>query len=117
MGGDSGSGRRGGEGFAYRDRASSAEDGGGTPGRSVFGRGLARADGEFDATGRRRRSPAPSGAELLGLEAGDVVVHGQWGEGRVVETSGSGEDAEAVVIFTSVGRKKLLLRMAPLKRA
>ena len=117
VGGDSGSGRRGGEGFAYRDRVSSAEDGGGTPGRSVFGRGLARADAEFDATGRRRRSPAPSGAELLGLEAGDVVVHGQWGEGRVVETSGSGEDAEAVVIFTSVGRKKLLLRMAPLKRA
>ncbi len=117
VGGDSGSGRRGGEGFAYRDRVSSAEDAGGTPGRSVFGRGLARADAEFDATGRRRRSPAPSGAELLGLEAGDLVVHGQWGEGRVVETSGSGEDAEAVVIFTSVGRKKLLLRMAPLKRA
>ncbi len=117
VGGDSGSGRREGGGFAYRDRAPSVEDGGGTPGRSVFGRGLARADGEFDATGRRRRSPAPSGAELLGLEAGDVVVHGQWGEGRVVETSGSGEDAEAVVIFTSVGRKKLLLRMAPLKRA
>jgi DNA helicase-2/ATP-dependent DNA helicase PcrA len=82
----------------------------------VFGRGQARADAEFDATGRRRRAPASSGAELLGLVTGDLVVHGQWGEGRVVETSGSGEDAEAVVIFTSVGRKKLLLRMAPIKR-
>ena len=45
------------------------------------------------------------------------VVHGKWGEGRVVEASGPGEDAEAVVQFGSVGRKKLLLRMAPLKRA
>ncbi len=83
----------------------------------MFGRGPGPADAEFDATGRRRRAPASSGAELLGLEVGDLVVHGQWGEGRVVETSGEGEDAEAVVIFTSVGRKKLLLRMAPVKRA
>ncbi len=46
-----------------------------------------------------------------------MVVHGQWGEGRVVGTGGEGDDAEAEVIFTSVGRKKLLLRMAPVKRA
>jgi DNA helicase-2/ATP-dependent DNA helicase PcrA len=48
---------------------------------------------------------------------GDVVVHGTWGEGRVVAAAGQGDDAEAEVIFTSVGRKKLLLRMAPIKRA
>jgi hypothetical protein len=35
----------------------------------------------------------------------------------VVETGGEGEDVEAVVHFPTVGRKKLLLRMAPLKRA
>ena len=74
-------------------------------------------EGAFDAAGRRGRAPASTGAELLGLEVGDVVVHGQWGEGRVVATGGAGEDAEAEVIFTSVGRKKLLLRMAPIKRA
>ena len=112
-----GSGRGRGSGYASRFGGAGADDTGGTPGRSVFGRGLAQADAEFDATGRRRRAPASSGAELLGLEVGDLVVHGQWGEGRVVETSGEGEDAEAVVIFTSVGRKKLLLRMAPVKRA
>jgi len=89
----------------------------GTPGRSVFGSGVSPGEGGFDADGRRRRAPATTGAELLGLEVGDVVVHGQWGEGRVVSTGGSGEDAEAEVIFTSVGRKKLLLRMAPVKRA
>jgi DNA helicase-2/ATP-dependent DNA helicase PcrA len=92
-------------------------DDGGTPGRSVFGRGVSQPDGGFDATGRRRRPPASSGAELLGLAVGDKVVHGQWGEGNVLETGGAGEDAEAVVRFGTVGRKKLLLRMAPLKRA
>ncbi len=106
-----GSGRVGGDRFG--DRA--PRDEGGTPGRSVFGRGVA--DAEFDATGRRRREPVSSGAELLGLEPGDVVVHGKWGEGTVVEASGTGEDAEATVVFGSVGRKKLLLRMAPVKRA
>jgi DNA helicase-2/ATP-dependent DNA helicase PcrA len=93
------------------------EDDGGTPGRSVFGRGAPGPDGGFDPDGRRRRGPATSGAELLGLVAGDRVVHGKWGEGRVIDTGGSGEDIEAVVIFETVGRKKLLLKMAPLKRA
>jgi DNA helicase-2/ATP-dependent DNA helicase PcrA len=94
-----------------------SEDEGGTPGRSVFGRGSPRPEGGFDPDGRPRRAPASSGAELLGLVAGDRVVHGKWGEGTVVETGGSGEDGEAVVTFETVGRKKLLLRMAPLKRA
>ena len=78
---------------------------------------MARSAEEFDADGRRRRAPASSGAERLGLEPGDTVVHGLWGEGSVLETSGAGEDAEAVVLFGTVGRKKLLLRMAPVKRA
>ena len=98
-------------------RRPSTEGRSGTPGRSVFGSGVSPSDGEFDANGRRRRAPASTGAEQLGLEVGDVVVHGQWGEGRVVSTGGEGDDAEAEVIFTSVGRKKLLLRMAPIKRA
>jgi DNA helicase II / ATP-dependent DNA helicase PcrA len=98
-------------------RRSDGDGRSGTPGRSVFGSGVAPGDGAFDANGRRKRAPASTGAELLGLGVGDVVVHGQWGEGRVVATGGSGDDAEAEVIFTSVGRKKLLLRMAPVKRA
>jgi DNA helicase-2/ATP-dependent DNA helicase PcrA len=97
-------------------RGMGAGDRQGTPGRSVFGSGVSPGETEFDANGRRRRAPASTGAELLGLEVGEVVVHGQWGEGRVVAVGGSGEDAEAEVIFTSVGRKKLLLRMAPVKR-
>jgi DNA helicase-2/ATP-dependent DNA helicase PcrA len=96
-------------------RGAGDDDEGGTPGRSVFGRGAPL--GDRDSAGRQRRDPTSSGAEALGLVAGDRVVHGKWGEGSVVETGGSGEDAEAVVSFPSVGVKKLLLRMAPLKRA
>jgi len=100
--------------------AGARRDGGqreGTPGRSAFGTGVSPGEGSFDPDGRRRRAPASTGAELLALEVGDVVVHGSWGEGRVTSTAGTGDDAEAEVIFTSVGRKKLLLRMAPIKRA
>jgi hypothetical protein len=100
--------------IAVGDSDSDSDGDGGTPGRSVFGRGAVL---ERGLDGSRRRAPASTGAEQLGLERGDRVVHGTWGEGAVVEVSGSGEDAEAVVQFASVGRKKLLLRMAPLKRA
>jgi DNA helicase-2/ATP-dependent DNA helicase PcrA len=86
----------------------------GTPGRSVFGRGVARPEAPGAGGGR---GGGTTGAELLGLAAGDRVVHGLWGEGHVVSAAGTGEDAEAEVAFASVGRKKLLLRMAPLKRA
>jgi DNA helicase-2/ATP-dependent DNA helicase PcrA len=113
--GSSGSASRGGIGdFGRRP---GAEQRVGTPGRSVFGSGVSPTEEAFDANGLRRRAPVSTGAELLDLEVGDLVVHGTWGEGRVVVVRGESDDAEAEVIFASVGRKKLLLRMAPIKRA
>jgi DNA helicase-2/ATP-dependent DNA helicase PcrA len=103
----------GGGGRSRSSRVPAADAG--TPGRRVFGRGAPLADQEV---GPYRRPPPPTtGAEELGLVVGDRVVHGKWGEGSVLETDGAGDDAEAVVHFATVGRKKLLLRMAPLKRA
>jgi len=58
-----------------------------------------------------------TGAETLGLAAGDLVVHDRWGEGVVVSAVGEGDGAQAEVRFSSVGRKKLLLSAAPLRRA
>ena len=58
-----------------------------------------------------------TGAEELGLKAGDDVVHGKWGEGVILEIIGSGDKAEAVVRFPDVGEKRLLLAWAPLKKA
>jgi DNA helicase-2/ATP-dependent DNA helicase PcrA len=63
-------------------------------------------------------SPArTTGAETLGITAGDDVVHGKWGEGVVLEVMGSGDKAEAIVRFPSVGEKRLLLSWTPLKKA
>jgi DNA helicase-2/ATP-dependent DNA helicase PcrA len=66
----------------------------------------------------RKATPAKTtGAEDLGLKAGDDVVHGKWGEGVILEIIGSGDKAEAVVRFPGVGEKRLLLAWAPLKKA
>jgi DNA helicase II / ATP-dependent DNA helicase PcrA len=68
----------------------------------------------------RRAKTGPvhgTGAETLGLRAGETVVHAKWGEGVVIEVMGEGERAEARVRFPSVGEKHLALSLAPLKRA
>src|ERR671930_1575199 len=54
------------------------------------------------------------GALDLGLAPGDTVVHRQWGRGEVVAVSGQGDRATAEVDFPGLGRKRLLLRYAPL---
>lgn len=71
-----------------------------------------------DSALRARRRPLPAqGALGLGLRSGDSVVHAKWGEGVVIDVSGHGDGVEASVRFPSVGEKRLLLSMAPLKRA
>jgi DNA helicase-2/ATP-dependent DNA helicase PcrA len=68
----------------------------------------------------RRGKIAPvhgTGAEQLGLRTGETVVHAKWGEGVVTDVEGEGERAEASVRFPGMGEKRLLLHMAPIKRA
>ncbi|MBA3654513.1 MAG: DNA helicase PcrA [Actinobacteria bacterium] len=87
---------------------------GGRPAMARGGR-----EGIVDAAIRRgSSSPArTTGAETIGLQSGDDVVHGKWGEGVILEVIGAGDKAEAVVRFPSVGEKRVLLAWAPLKRA
>ena len=57
-----------------------------------------------------RRGPGrTTGAEELGLVAGDKVVHDHWGPGEVLSAKGEGSRAQATVYFDSVGQKSLLL--------
>jgi DNA helicase II / ATP-dependent DNA helicase PcrA len=73
-----------------------------------------------EAALRRGRSPAPvrgTGAETLGLQAGEAVVHGRYGEGVILEVNGEGTDAEATIRFPGVGEKHFSLHLTPLKRA
>jgi DNA helicase II / ATP-dependent DNA helicase PcrA len=80
-----------------------------------------RAGGSFlPSTPLATRPPGPrasSGAEDLGLVAGEKVVHDHWGPGVVIESKGEGARAQATVAFDSVGKKNLLLSATPLRRA
>ena len=60
--------------------------------------------------------PAPSGADAIGLKAGDDVRHGKFGEGVILAIEGAGDKAEAVVRFPGFGEKRLLLAWAPLEK-
>jgi len=50
------------------------------------------------------------------ISIGDRVRHAHWGEGVVNEIVGSGDRAEAVVVFNGHGAKRLLLAWAPLEK-
>jgi ATP-dependent DNA helicase UvrD/PcrA len=71
-----------------------------------------------------KRAPTPGerlagqqrGALDLDLSPGDTVVHRQWGSGVVRALSGQGDRAMAEVDFPGQGRKRLLLRYAPLTK-
>ncbi|MFP5488605.1 MAG: hypothetical protein ACLGHQ_09905, partial [Acidimicrobiia bacterium] len=52
----------------------------------------------------------------LGLKVGDDVAHPAFGEGVIIDISGVGEKAEAVINFPGVGQKHLALAWAPLKK-
>jgi DNA helicase-2/ATP-dependent DNA helicase PcrA len=91
----------------------------GTQRRQRMGREEARSH-LVEAALRRGRAGMPvqgTGAESLGLQAGEVIVHARYGEGVVLEVDGEGADAEATIRFPSVGEKRFSLHMAPIKRA
>jgi len=63
-----------------------------------------------------RDVPQPANSQDLGLKVGDDVEHPAFGEGVIIDISGSGEKAEATINFAGVGTKHLSLAWAPLKR-
>lgn len=67
--------------------------------------------------GKAGQAVRGTGAEALGLVAGEAVVHARYGEGTVVEVSGEGSEAEATIRFPGLGDKRFSLHLTPLKRA
>jgi len=67
--------------------------------------------------GRRSRSRrGPEGGREPAFAAGDPVEHPTYGPGEVLEVSGYGERATALVRFHTVGVKRLVLKYARLRR-
>ena len=58
-----------------------------------------------------------TGAEKLGLDVGDAVMHDRFGRGVVTAIDGSGTHLRAAVRFDEYGLKHLVLAMTPLRRA
>jgi DNA helicase-2/ATP-dependent DNA helicase PcrA len=73
-------------------------------------------DRVVEAAIRASNSPQPVNSQELGLRVGDDVAHPAFGEGVIIDISGTGEKAEAVINFAGVGQKHLALAWAPLKK-
>jgi len=96
----------------------------------AFGQGMSLAQ----ALQERKRNAAPSSIQSSGLpfgqfaggnkkdstdtswSIGDIALHKKWGEGTVLEVSGSGATQELKINFPEVGLKKLLASVAPIKK-
>ena len=71
----------------------------------------------IDPDAKPQHSSAGPRLRLDEVRVGTKVVHGSWGEGRVIAIEGSGDSATVAVNFGSLGVKKLILAYAPLKLA
>ena len=101
-----------------------------TSGNTTFGQGMSLAQ----ALQERKRNTAPTSIQSSGLpfgqfasnskssssetswSIGDIVLHKKWGEGTVLEVSGSGATQELKISFPEVGLKKLLASVAPIEK-
>ena len=54
--------------------------------------------------------------ESVAWSIGDIAIHKKWGEGTVLEVSGSGSTQELKINFPEVGLKKLLASVAPIEK-
>ena len=95
---------------------------------TTFGKGMSLSQ----ALQERKRQAAPSTLtssslpfgnsnraavkESVAWSIGDIAIHKKWGEGTVLEVSGSGNTQELKINFPEVGLKKLLASVAPIEK-
>ena len=60
--------------------------------------------------------PRPEPGEADAFRVGEWVAHDEFGRGRVLEISGEGVRTRASILFDGVGRKRLVLHYAALRR-
>ena len=68
------------------------------------------------------KGPLPFGkssqeqSKTVDWQIGDIALHKKWGEGTVLEVSGSGSTQELKIKFPEIGLKKLLAAVAPIEK-
>lgn len=76
-----------------------------------------RANGDVEETFQKSENPwGRAASKVMQLDIGDKVNHEKFGLGTVIELAGSGDNSEATVDFGSSGKKRLLLRYAPVEK-
>ncbi|MGT2925838.1 DNA helicase PcrA [Streptococcus cuniculipharyngis] len=88
-------------------------------GGSRFGQGMSLAD----ALQSRKQAVQPqtfsrpsTKTDLPDWQVGDIAHHRKWGQGTVLEVTGSGQGQEVKINFPEVGVKKLLAALAPIEK-
>ena len=93
-----------------------------TSSRSQFGSGVSLADaikGRKSAVSSVGSVSARQGAtdKTVGdWSIGDTAHHKKWGDGTVLDVSGTGSNMELKIAFPEVGLKRLLAQMAPIEK-
>jgi DNA helicase-2/ATP-dependent DNA helicase PcrA len=76
-----------------------------------------RSNGDIEEKYEANTSPwGRSANKVMQLEIGDKVNHEKFGLGTVLEVAGMGDNSEATIDFGSSGKKRLLLRYAPVEK-
>ena len=63
-----------------------------------------------------RGNKAAADMKTVDWKIGDTAVHRKWGEGMVLDVTGSGNNMELKINFPEVGMKRLLAAMAPIEK-
>ncbi|PTW91228.1 DNA helicase-2/ATP-dependent DNA helicase PcrA [Microbacteriaceae bacterium MWH-Ta3] len=100
---------RGGGGFGSRSGYAS-----GGFSRSSSGHGMERAKPRTEWTGTVTREVRDNSE--LELQRGDRIRHTDFGEGRIMAITGEGAKRIAEVQFGQAGKKKLLIKIAPIEK-
>ncbi|MGO2939620.1 MAG: DNA helicase PcrA [Pseudolactococcus laudensis] len=93
-----------------------------TSSRSQFGSGVSLADaikGRKSAVSSAGSVSARQGATEKPVgdwSIGDTAHHKKWGDGTVLDVSGTGSNMELKIAFPEVGLKRLLAQMAPIEK-
>ena len=87
--------------------------------QSQFGSGVSLSDaikGRKSATSSVKQAIGQAPKVVADWGIGDIAQHKKWGNGTVLDVSGTGSNMELKIAFPEVGLKRLLAQMAPITK-
>ncbi|CEN28543.1 DNA helicase PcrA [Lactococcus piscium] len=87
--------------------------------QSQFGSGVSLSDaikGRKSATSSVKQALGQKPKAVADWGIGDIAQHKKWGDGTVLDVSGTGSNMELKIAFPEVGLKRLLAQMAPITK-